>query len=343
VLLLEDGFATPGTSDGRLRVVHASPDAPAVAVDVGDDGSFEVASLETFQATEQVGLVVPGGQALPVGVSTFSPRQPVALFQVPAITAGTRGYLVVTGLVQALPSAPEALVVVPLTAAGAGSAVTQSPGVQTFHAVADAPAVDAYVGARRVIAGLAPASLSTPLFVAPGSYTIDLFGADTNGQRPSGAPIASLPSGALALVHRWLFVVSGTADGADAVPLGSVNLEAVTTPSASGAQVRAVNVIPDAGAVDVVVAANGSAPVFDDLGYGEASGSAGTTLAAGTAHLSVRKHGTTDELGHFDVPSVASHTGVLVLHGTLAAPRASLVETTAYPWTVQEIAIGHTP
>ena len=40
-----EAFATPGAGEAVVRIVHASPDAPTVGLDVGDDGSNEVASL----------------------------------------------------------------------------------------------------------------------------------------------------------------------------------------------------------------------------------------------------------------------------------------------------------
>ena len=47
VLALEDGFAPTANDQARVRVVHASADAPTVGVDVGadDPGNPEVASL----------------------------------------------------------------------------------------------------------------------------------------------------------------------------------------------------------------------------------------------------------------------------------------------------------
>lgn len=93
----EDDPDPPGTA--RLRVVHASPDAPAVDVGTVTGGALDapalVADLAFAEATSGDGLAVPPA-ALTLGIAAAGTTDPVATFDV-TTEAGLRAYAVAAG------------------------------------------------------------------------------------------------------------------------------------------------------------------------------------------------------------------------------------------------------
>lgn len=105
VLALAESFAAVGAGEAVVRVVHAGSDAPAVALDLGDDGEVEVASLARFADTGAAGVALPAGQELQVGVRLPASEggAKVAAFTTPALPAGGKFFVVATGLLAAAP------------------------------------------------------------------------------------------------------------------------------------------------------------------------------------------------------------------------------------------------
>ena len=93
-----DGFGNAG-SDALVRVVHSSPDAPAVDVGtvsgnvVTPVGDFSGLSFE--DASPAVGTALPVG-TLPIGIAAASTTDPVATFDVTTV-AGLKAYAVAAG------------------------------------------------------------------------------------------------------------------------------------------------------------------------------------------------------------------------------------------------------
>ena len=98
VLVFEEDFADPGPGQAAVRLVHAAPDAPAVALDVGDDGSAEVPQLARFAATGPGGVPLPAGEPLPIGVLAGQPPARVAVFTMPPLPPGDGLFVIATGL-----------------------------------------------------------------------------------------------------------------------------------------------------------------------------------------------------------------------------------------------------
>jgi len=97
---LAEGFELADSANGRVRLVHASPDAPAV--DLGVLNAEKVvapilaANVSFGNASEALGLTTSPG-TVPIGVAPAgSPSTVVASFHVP-ITAGSRAFGIAAG------------------------------------------------------------------------------------------------------------------------------------------------------------------------------------------------------------------------------------------------------
>jgi hypothetical protein len=339
VLLMAESFAAPGAGNAIVRVVHASADAPTVAVDVGNDGTPEIASLARFADTGAAGVALPAGSPLALGIWVASPLSKVTSLTTPALPAGAEIFVIATGLVGELPRAADGFGLLAVGPAGTIGLIRQDPTVFVLHASPDAPEVDVNLGgtATTLVNDLAFGELSAPLQVAPGAYTLDVRVA------AGGAFVAAYTTPSLAAGERYLAIASGyAADPARAftvVPFGETFGEAV------GARVRVVHASPDAPAVNVGVL-NGASitPVadFSNLAFGQASSAAGTALAAGALTVGVAGAGTTTPVvASFDLGLTAGLRAFAVAGGSLAASgetfRLLVVDATSFPWQVATV------
>ena len=150
VLGLYEDFVTPAGGNAVVRVVHASPDAPTVDIDVLNDGSSEIVDLARFEDTGSMGIELPAGSPLLVGI--LADDALVTTFTTPPLTAGTEYYLIADGLVgQADPMAADAFKLLAVDENGSSSFIAQngpdagSVRLRAVHASPDAPSVDVYV------------------------------------------------------------------------------------------------------------------------------------------------------------------------------------------------------
>ncbi|MEJ7734223.1 MAG: hypothetical protein WKG00_34140 [Polyangiaceae bacterium] len=100
LVALAEGFALDDTQNARLRLVHASPDAPAVDLGVLNAEKVVapvlVAGVSFGSASEAVGLTTSPG-TLPIGVAPAgNPSTVDAAFHV-TVTAGVRALGIATG------------------------------------------------------------------------------------------------------------------------------------------------------------------------------------------------------------------------------------------------------
>jgi hypothetical protein len=156
-------------NDARIRVLHASPDAPSV--DVFLDGSEAISDLAFDEITDYV--AVPGGdhniQVFPA--SADGTGDPVIEADV-TLTADTDYTIAAVGLVADI----EPLVLVDdNTAPAAGEAK-----LRFVHASPDAPAVDIYAeGAGVVVPAAAFKDASDYLGLAASTYNLEVRAAGT--------------------------------------------------------------------------------------------------------------------------------------------------------------------
>jgi len=199
--------------------------------------------------------------------------------------------------------------------AGTASAQgAQDATVTVVHGVPGIP-VDVYVNNKLTLPNFQPETVSQPLSVPPGSYTIDI--------RKAGSPATSTP------------IISGTATltaGENASLVADLNTSGTptltafqndTSPIPQGEGRLIVRHVADAPAVDVL--ANGKVAI-SDLTYGNQQT---VELPAGTISAAVAAHGTTTPvIGPANVTITAGTDTIVYAVGSLSAKSLGLVTQT---------------
>lgn len=186
---------------------------------------------------------------------------------------------------------------------GAAGAQAETGTVTVIHGVPGVD-VDVYVNDELTLEDFKPETVTDPLQLPAGDYTIDIRAA---GADPSADPIitgdATLPAGANATLIAHL-----TADGTPTLGV-FVNDTAKTAAGQGRLVVRHTAAAP---AVDVL--AGGEAVIKDLANPDEAT----LDLPAGTVSASVAAAGTTDPvIGPADVPVVAGQVTIVYAIGSL--------------------------
>ncbi|MFP2897878.1 DUF4397 domain-containing protein [Corallococcus sp. 4LFB] len=206
-LLLRDNTVPADGGQTRVRIVNAGTDAPTVDVDLGNDGSVEVASLARFKDSGEEPWVLPSGAAFQVGLRTGG--RALTSFTVPAAGSGTDTLIVATGLMSAPARAGDGFSLLTAGRDGTLAILRQNPTVYVLHASPDAPALDLFASDRELSGGLAYGALSSPLQVPPGTYTLDFFAAAPGTERPPSAPVVTATTPTLVPGERYLMVAAG--------------------------------------------------------------------------------------------------------------------------------------
>jgi hypothetical protein len=296
ILPLVENFDNPGAGNAAVRVVHASPDAPTVDLDLGDDGSADIPNFERFADTGAAGAALPAGTELQIGILAGGSR--VTAFTTPELPEGAELFVIATGLLSELPRETDGFSLLAVGPSGSIGFIKQNPVVFALHASPDAPNVDIYAGAARLVEDLAFAELSGALQVPPGSYDLDFKATGQSGTA------ATLTTPALAAGERYLAIASGFLTDAPAfrlLPYGDAFGEA-----SSEALVRVVHASPDAPAVDVgTYSGDTVTPVgdFTNLAFEDDSPAQGTALPVGNLPIGIAGAGTTDAVAKFTVPT----------------------------------------
>jgi hypothetical protein len=353
VLALREDFADEPPAQGRVRIVHASPDAPTVGIDLGNDGSVEVAGLERFSDTGAAGVLLPADTPLQVGITAGASAERVTAFTVPPLRAGAQVFLVATGLLERKPREPQGFVLLAAGNEGTLGLVRQNPVVYALHASPDAPEVDLFAGDAEVAGGLSFGELSGPIQVPPGTHMLDFFAAAPEGTRPAGAPAASGGTPALAAGERYLVVASGFL-----APRGSARQGFTLLPFAeefpedpSTARLRVVHASPGAPPVDVGPVANeGTVPPgapVSNLAFSQATPPEGLPLQAGPVDLGVVPANASNrapiarfrlDLASFVQRGIfAVAAGALTPAGNQPGFQLFVVDTSETPWAVRAV------
>jgi len=331
-------FADPGAGNAAVRIVHASADAPSVALDVANDGTPEVLDFARFTDTGAAGVPLPAGTAIRIGVWAGDPLARASVFTTPALPAGANLFVIATGLLAGDP-ADDGFSLLAVGPAGAIGFIRQDakPTVYALHASPDAPAVDIDANGAEVIADLAFAELSGGLMVWPGAYELDF--------RAAGSPTvaASAMTPYLEPGTAYLAIATGCLrGGTPAFQLLPVADGFVG--GATDAIVRIVHASPDAPAVDIGPVVGGDVTAladYTDLAFGEASPAAGTALPVGPLTVGVAATGTDDPVATFDLAPYAGLRGFAVASGSLGGTgenfRLVLVVTEGSEWAAVEV------
>ncbi|MBU1701992.1 MAG: DUF4397 domain-containing protein [Candidatus Eisenbacteria bacterium] len=343
VLPLVEGFDTAAGGSANVRIVHASPTAPAVAIDVGNDGTPEINNLDRFADTGAEGVALPSGTALQVGIWAGSPLSRVTAFTTPELPDGADLFVIATGLLDRLPRETNGFALLAVGPSGTVGFIRQNPVVYAFHASPDAPAVDiALSGTMTVLAGdLAFGDLSGPIQVAPGSYDLDVLVAGTN----TVAAIITTPSTMAG--ERYLLKATGfVAPQNGGEPFQLVTLRDGFNLNTSEPLLRVVHSSPDAPAVDVGVITDGvftALSPLTNLSFPAASVESGLAVPAATLSIGVAPTQTTDLVAAFTVTTAPGLKAFAIASGSLMGGdeiesfRLYVINTSVSPWTAAEI------
>ena len=294
-LVLEDDNSDPGDDMARVRLVHASPDAPAVDVTLASNGD----ALFDGVAYGGSGYVtVPAGDyTLQVrGDTESNDGDVVAEFDVSVAggevyTAFAAGYLSPD---DDPADTPFDLIV----ASDTGGGMMEAPepaNLRVAHVSPNAPNVDVYADGSAVLEDVAFGAVSDYLEVPAGDRQVRIT--------PAGDAETTVFEGAVPVEAGTDYTVAATGEVGDMAeqpfePL--VLTDDNSDPGDDMARVRLVHASPDAPAVDVTLASNGDA-LFDGVAYG---GSGYVTVPAGDYTLQVRgdtESNDGDVVAEFDV------------------------------------------
>jgi hypothetical protein len=337
ILPYVENFGTPGANEAIVRIVHASPDAGTVDLDVGDNGSVDFPNLARFGETGDVGLGLPSGAALQIAIWAAGSR--VTAFTTPQLPEGAELFVIATGLLSKKANEPDGFTLLAVAPTGSVGFIKQNPVVFALHASPDAPGVDIYAGATKLVTDLVFGELSQAIQVPPAAYDLDF---KATGQSATAATLTTPP---LAAGERYLAIASGfLADNPDFRLLAFGDSFGT---AGANALVRVIHASPDAPAVDVgTVDNNVVTPVGDFTGLafeGESANPAGTALPAATLPIGIAGAGDTTPVATFTVPTVAGlkafaiAAGAFTPEGQQEGFRLLIVNATDSQWTVAEI------
>jgi len=332
ILLAVENFTNPGASNAAVRIIHGSPDAPTVGIDVGDDGTADVPNFERFADTGEAGVALPAATELQIAILAGATR--VTGFTTPALPDGAELFVIATGFLAQKPNADDGFGLLAVGPSGTIGLLRQNPVVYALHGGPDAPRVDIAVGGAVIVSDLGFGEISEPVQVPPGSYTLSF--------RETGmmAEAASADTPALAAGETYLATASGFLGNS------TFGLVAVAEQFADNNSplVRVVHAAQDAPAVDVGTVSGGTlTPVADytNVSYAESSRPEGTVLPVGGLLIGVAGTGNTSPAVTFDVTTAAGLKAIAVAAGAFqsaGAPfRLLVVDTDMSPWTVTTI------
>lgn len=314
----------------RVRVIHASPDAPTVALDVDNDGSLEVPSLPRFADTGPDGIALPAGVPLSVGIRTPA-GDSVTAFSAPPLPAGGEVVVVAIGELGAHPSYDTGFSALALFRDGSVARILQDPTVYVLHASPDAPAVDVLTGGSSLLGELSYRELSAPIQVPPGSYDLSVVVSDT------GAAVETFTSPMLEPGQRYLATAAGFVGG------GGEPFQLLVTADTFRDDIRAryiaVHASPDAPPVTIGgVGAGGFTLRVPELVFGAQTRPQGTRIMPDIYTVGIGQVGVPGTL--FDIPAVTidpMSRGIYLATGSVAGGDFGLtaVHTDMSPWTTE--------
>jgi hypothetical protein len=337
VIPLVEDWDAPLAASARVRVLHASADAPTVAVDINNDGTPEIASLERFGDPVPGGAALPAGSPLAVGIWAGNPLGRVTAFQTPALPEANI-ILIATGLLGELPRDDMGFGLLAVGPSGTVGLIRQNPTVFVLHASPDAPAVDVFVGGTdtELVGDLSFSNLSPAVQVPPAAYSLDVKVSS------SGALAGTVMTPELMAGERYLAIASGFAlggtPGFTLLPYGEKFGESASP------QVRVVHASPDAPTVDVGLWDGANFTAISDysgLAFGDASPESGLAIDATDITVGIAVTTTTTPAATFDLALTGGQKAFAIAAGSLGGTgetfRLMLVDATAFPWQTAQV------
>lgn len=203
VMPLVEDFDPAVAGQSQVRIVHAGSDAPAVSIDVEDDGRAEIESLLPFTDAGAEGVGLPAGVALQVAIGADGER--VTAFTTPALPEGANLMVIATGLLGKEAREDEGFALLAVSAEGSLGFIRQNPVVYALHASPDAPEVDLCTGDTVLASHLEFGSIARTQ-VPPGTYEVDFYAAPSNC---AGTPVTSDSTPPLEAGQRYLAIATG--------------------------------------------------------------------------------------------------------------------------------------
>jgi hypothetical protein len=210
------GPAAAAAGDASVRVLHASPDAPAVDVYVnGAKVGAPLAGLEFGDLSTYVALPA-GSYDFKVCASADASICPIVANGV-ALTAGTHYTIAATNVLASI----EVKIIT-----DAPAPVADMTQVRVVHFSADTPAVDVLTqdGSAKVVTNLAYPDATGYLTLTPGSYDLKVCANADN-------TVCPLDPGALALEAGRSYSVFAIGSLAGSTLTAAVGVDAVATPA----------------------------------------------------------------------------------------------------------------
>lgn len=338
VITLYDDFSSPDDGEARVRIVHASPDAPTIDIDVGDDGTIDIPVLQRFDDTGDNGVPLPSDVSFQLAIDAGG--APVTVFTAPALPSSGELYVIAIGSLGALPRSEPGFSLLVVDRQGVVTQIRQNPTVYVLHASPDAPVVDIRtdVAAPNEIAGLSFGELGSSQ-VPPGDYELSFFVAGDQGT----TPVATAPLIGLAAGERYLAVATGmVTPNAGEQPFELLTYQDQFAVDASP-RLRVIHVSPDAPAVDIsTVTGNAltTPSAVRDLLFEESSDPAGLVVpATSSLAIGVAPTGSATALATFNLNTIGPARAFVLAAGALtpAADEQSFrlfqVDTAVWPWT----------
>jgi hypothetical protein len=319
-----EGFATPGSGNAIVRILHAGADAPTVNLDVGADGSNEITDLARFADTGAAGVDLPGGSPITLGVVVDGIT--VTTFTIPALDAGTEYFVIATGLIaQTDIMADDAFKLLAVTEASASLFIPQdgpdagSAMLRAVHASPDAPAVDVYAEGISIplFTALAYGDASLYTSVPAGMYNVQLRAHPSTEADP-----VVYETGMIEVAANQTITAIASGFLAPATPESAFRIlplvEDWGVPQST--LVRIVHAGPDAPSVDIDVGDDGNVD-YSDLARFADTGAAGIALPSGEAlQVGIRLVGG-DKVTAFTTPALPDGEEIFVIAtGSLAEP-----------------------
>jgi Domain of unknown function (DUF4397) len=327
VLVLEEAFGSTTSSTIRMRTIHASPDAPTLALDFGADGTLETDGLERFADTGASGVELPSSTSTRVRV--LVEEKMVTSFTVPSLPSGTRAVFVMTGFLGKYARDFDGLAVV---APGVGL-LRQDPGIYFLNLNFGLPPLDIHRSDRLFLDDVTPGTFLR-MELPPGPAGLFVF-CPTPDVPPADSCLGyGLPEFHAGEQYFWMVGPSSNDTGIYPEDFDLISTEA---------QLRFVNASPEHFEIDVGLVSGGTFTVLDGLGalrfYPDDGNYWNTTLPPGPVTLGFRPTGTATVFS-FDTVLEAGSKAFAVFSASQdepGGPHLFLLDTTLQPWNLTAI------
>jgi hypothetical protein len=324
IIPLFESFASPGSGNAIVRILHAGADAPTVSLDVGADGSNEIVDLARFADTGAGGIDLPGGSPLTLGVVVDGLT--VTTFTIPALDAGTEYFVIATGLLaQSDMMADDSFKLLAVDEDGTTGFIAQdgpdagSAMLRAVHSSPDAPTVDVYAEgiSTPLFTALAYGDASLYASVPAGMYNVQLRAHPSTEADPVVYETGMIEVAANQTITAIASGFLGSMDDADKFRILPL-VEDFGMPQS--ALVRIVHAGPEAPSVDIDLGDDGTVD-YSDLARFADTGAAGIALPSGEAlQVGIRVAGG-DRVTAFTTPALPDGEEIFVIAtGTLTTP-----------------------